>query len=242
MIITNREDRLQAGKDKREKILKFLRDEIWTTSAVLQKLLGFKTIQAANQTLQRMEKEDTVRRHVVGSSMIKANIWGITPHGLALSFSAGEEYEHRPTFEPSKLTISRIPHQIELQIARLKAEEAGWQNWVRGERLGFEVDMRPDAVVVANDGAKVAIEYERTIKTRKRYQQIIVNHLKKIKEGAWSRCVYVCPDSLALKLQRVFDSIDYVVVNKERVVLTEAHRRRFSFVDISNFPIVGGEA
>ena len=84
----------------------------------------------------------------------------------------------------------------------------------------------------------MAIEIERTIKTRKRYQAIIREHLTQIRQGGWQVVFYLTPDGMAARLKKVFDSIDHVVFDGQRVAIEDAHRKRFRFLDLSAWPNV----
>lgn len=235
MLINDRNERNKRKQQKQDGVLKYLRYETWSTASILRQVLSLNSQQAIQQTLAMLERESLLRKATIGGTGQKAVVYGITAHGLAMSFSEDEEYESLPVFEPSKITLSRIPHHLDIQLARLSAQANGWQNWTRGERLGFEVDVRPDALAVSPRGKTVAVEVERTIKTRKRYQQVIANHLMKIKAGNWDEVLYLTPDGMANRLKKVFDSIDWIVIRGNRIPLEQKHRDVFSFQSISEF-------
>lgn len=237
MLISDPKQRAEAKEQKRAAILRFLRDETWSTPDVLAKVAGIASRQGIHTTLKAMERDELVKYHslpIAGRRDLPT--WGITPHGLAYAWDESEAMEDRPRFEPSRLALSRVPHQVDLQVARLAAEAAGWRGWVRGERLGFAVATRPDAIATTPAGALVAIEVERTIKTRQRYQQIIAGHLAAIAANNWLGVYYLTPPGMAERLRRVVESVEWIVENGERIPLTDNHRRRFRFMDINNFP------
>jgi hypothetical protein len=237
MLISDPKERAKKAEEKRREVLRFLRDETWSVADVLARVVGVSSRQAIHKTLTQMERDELVKRHKLPiAGRVALTAWGITPHGLAFSWDEAEEYEDRPTFEPSRLSLSRIPHQIDLQQVRLSAEAEGWTDWVRGERLGFKPEIRPDAMAVRPDGLKVAIEVERTIKTRKRYQAIIRDHLVQMRQGQWQAVFYICPEGMPARLKKVFDSIEYVVIDGQRVPLEESHRKRFKFISLEEWP------
>lgn len=237
MLISDPKARAEAIEQKRRAILRFLRDETWSTPDVLAIVAGAGTRQGIHRTLKAMERDELVKYHslpIAGRRDLPT--WGITPHGLAYAWDEAEQMEDRPRFEPSRLTLSRVPHQIDLQRARLAAEAAGWTEWLRGERLGFNPGTRPDALAVSPKGARVAIEVERTIKTRQRYQQIIASHLAAITSGQWVGVYYLTPEGMAERLRRVVESVEWVVENGERIELKDSHRKRFRFLELGQFP------
>lgn len=226
MLISSPAERAERAARKRWLVLRFLRDETWSELGILERVMGLKAREAAHRTLVKMEQENLIKRRTVSFvARMSLTVWGITPHGLAHAWDKHEPYEDRPHFEPSKLALSRVQHHLTLQQVRLSMENAGWREWFKGEGLGFKVKIRPDAVALRPDGLRVAIEVELTVKTRKRYQEIVRNHLMLIRQGGWDAVLYLS-DS-ALRLQRLFDSIDYVVIQGERVALDETHRKRF---------------
>lgn len=233
MLIYKRKERSKKVEMNRRLVLRFLRDEIWTTTEVLGPVVGFKKRETINKTLIHMEQDKLIQKHtlpIAGRHAI--TVWGITPHGLALSWDEHEEYEDRPHFEPSRLNLSRVPHQLNLQKIRLALEKAGWSEWVRGERLGFKPKIRPDAIATRPDGLRVAIEVELVIKTRRRYQVIIRDHLMQIRKGEWQAVLYL--GNYATRLHKIFDSIDYVPLMGEKLQLNETHKKRFRILAIDS--------
>lgn len=236
MLISSLVERVARIEKKRRLILRFLRDETWAMADILCKVAELQTRQAVHKTLVGMERANLVKKGALPiSGCISLTAWGITSHGLAHAWDDSEDYEYRPYFDPARLSVSQIQHQSLLQKVRLAMEEAGWKEWYRGERLGFKTKVRPDAVALRPDGLRVAIEIEPTVKTGKRYQQIIRNHLMQIKEGGWDAVLYL--SGYAGRLQRIFDSIDYVLLPGERVLLNETHRKRFRFLALDDLEV-----
>lgn len=237
MLISDPAERAAATTQKRRAVLRFLRDETWSVPDVLAQVAGITSRQGIHSTLKAMERDELVKYHslpIAGRRDLPT--WGITPHGLAFSWDEAEEIEDRPRFEPSRLSLSRVPHQIDLQRARLAAEAAGWTDWQRGERLGFSPPIRPDALATTPRGVRVAIEVERTIKTRQRYQQILGSHLEAIRAGHWLAVIYLTPEGMASRLRRVVEAVPYILESGERKELNDSHRRRFKFLELSSFP------
>lgn len=185
MLISDPRARLERAQAKRAAVLSFLADEIWTSSAILGQVTDLAARQGVHRLLTAMEQAGEIRRATApildGQGI---TLWGITPHGLALAPGGVPSQTY---FQPSKLSIERIPHQLALQRLRLAAELAGWRNWTRGERLGKAPTVRPDAVVTRSDGNIVAIECELTIKTAKRYQRVIFEHLAEFRQSGPGR-------------------------------------------------------
>ena len=86
----------------------------------------------------------------------------------------------RRGFEISKLKHSQLLHKFLCQQIHLQAIKQNHKyisgRWLTDEWFGGRNTKRPDAVIITQDNQKIAIEAERTIKSKYRYQQIIVQY------------------------------------------------------------------
>ncbi len=74
----------------------------------------------------------------------------------------------------------------------------------------------------------IAIETERRLKTKARYQSIMASHLIARTERHWIYVFYVVPDEQKKRALRVlFDSISHVIVKGQHITLEEKHRNVF---------------
>jgi hypothetical protein len=222
MMISDPAERQARALAKRSAVLNFLAEEVWSSAAVLGTIAGLHARQAVHRLLSSMEKEETIRR---AASPVLAGqgttLWGITPQGRALTLGVDPL---GPVFEPSKLSLQTVPHSLALQAIRLQCESEGWTNWTRGERLGKNAPIRPDAIATTPQGHRVAVECERTIKTPKRYKSIILAHLRAIQAGKWIGVYYMASPSVAMGLERIFAAIQTLPGGE---VFDEPKRRRF---------------
>jgi hypothetical protein len=238
MLIRDYAERIVRRDAKRLSVLRFLRDETWSNTQVLARVLVC-TQPAVFKTLRQLEQGQHVFRYHVPE--LRINVWGITPHGLAHAWDEDEVMEPRPFFEPSKLSNLTVYHHLDVQLARLNAERAGWCSWIPGPRLPKGIKKRPDAVATDGTGNKVAIEIERSIKTLRRYEAILSTYLQLIKRGEYAIVHYVCPDSdFAPRLRRVLAMITAVPVAGERVPIGEKHLARFPVFALENWPPKSG--
>ncbi|MDP1539500.1 MAG: MobC family replication-relaxation protein [Moraxellaceae bacterium] len=220
-------------------VLSFLRDEVWSSSQVLTVLLGGSPA-LTSKTMSQLERRGYVLRHQL--EPLRQLLWGITPHGLAHAWD-DEQMQFRAYFEPSKLSALAVPHHLDIQYVRLKAQSAGWSNWTPEALLPRGLAKRPDATVLDPAGRKIAVEIERRVKTVKRYEAIFSVYLQAIKRGEYDQVHYIVSDNkLAARLQRVFGLIKSVPVLGERIQLTEKHRARFTVVSLSDWTCCQGPA
>ena len=167
-LIASPEARAQRRDSKRMSVLRFLRQHLWSSQAIMQQVLGLASRQATHKTLLTLQEESLVKCHTFKALGGNVTLWGITPHGQAMAFIPGEEVLITTYFEPTRVSEQNIRHQLDLQRLRLKAEAAGWSEWVDGDRLGniSSDGKRPDAIVVDPQGRRTAIECEHSCKRR----------------------------------------------------------------------------
>lgn len=209
-MITNPQARKKRQAEKQYLVLRFLRQHLWSTQLILQAILKLQSRQATHKSLCQMEQAGLVKSHIFSALGGKLTLWGITAHGQAVAFNPEHEELFSRYFEPSRISEQIIRHQLDLQMLRIKSEALGWANWLDGDRLGnLENDSkRPDAIVLNKSGLKVAIECERTFKTTKRYEQILLSYLRLLKKGIIHEVVWVSPsDDFSYRLKVLITSI-----------------------------------
>ena len=196
---------------------------------------------AARQTVAAMENAGLVRRQAVPvvPGLPPVNLVSITSHGQAMAFSPESETVSERVFEPGRYSLVHLAHRLDTQRLRVEAMQTGRiQKWVPGEALGKAAKniKRPDAVLATVDKTRIAIEVERTIKNRKRYQGILENHLTAIKQRNWSRVIWTSPDAqTAARLAAIFRSIKHVNISGIDTLLTDAHWKCLAFTTYDDF-------
>lgn len=216
--------------EKRTKILYFLSSgEVWTTVQVVNILLNCSR-QSSLRALKSMKKAGSIKSELCGNTQL----FGITGHGLALSEAAHKDTKE---FELSKTNPSFINHHIQTQIARLKAESAGWTNWIPGKILYSQTPRLkkiPDALATRPDGRTVAIEIELHIKSQKRMTEILGLYIEQLIQKRHDLVYYITPNPEAL--QRSLERVKTVRMKGVVIPVSELHLARFCVVGINEFP------
>lgn len=233
--------RRARSEQKVRAVLRFLRQEIWSAQDILGGVMGVESRAAAHKNLARMEDEGLLRRHkVIGLGGGSITLWGITAHGQALAFDPVTEAPVASYFEPNRVAEITIRHALDLQQLRLQAERVGWRDWINGDRLSelLKGGKRPDAMATSPTGLKTAIEIERTIKTSKRYEQILASYLMALKAEQVHQVVWLLPtDDLALRLRAIVLGIRSVTVQKQRFAVDpQKHHGRLAFLGYRQWP------
>lgn len=225
---------------KRGAVLRFLREELWSTANVLGEVMGIRARQAVHRSLQQLEDAELLRRHTYSILGHPLTIWGITAHGQACAFDPATEEPVSAYFEPSRVSEATLAHAIDVQKLRVVAEHAGWKDWKNGDRLGAVRDgKRPDAIAVSPEGVRTAIECERTMKTTKRYEVILAQYLQSLRRGELARVVWLCPDAdTAARLRRIVTGIRTVPVAGQRVAIDpQRHHAMLHFLAFDEWPM-----
>ena len=239
-IIKDTQARRERADAKRRALLRFLRDELYTTPAVAALVMQCGE-RAARQTVLSMEKAGLVRRHTVPvlPGLPPVVIVSITNHGQAMAFDPDKEQVVDRVFEPGRYSLVFLAHTLDIQRLRVQAVHSGRvQKWVPGEALGAGAKgvKRPDAVVLTTDKIRVAVEVERSIKNRKRYAGILAAHLSAIRQNKWSRVVWASPDNdTAKRVAAILRSIKRVQISGGDTLLTDSHFKPFSFTTYTDF-------
>ncbi len=213
MLIQNPVERKERAQAKRQALLRFLRDEIYTVPEVAGRVLGI-CERGTRSTVAKLEKEGLVIRHSIKllPQLPPVVLIGITESGQAAAFDphSGEQPVWK-AFEPHKINLVYLTHTLELQRLRLQALSSGRvSRWLPGDRLGAGIKgiKRPDAVLLTSGGVRVAVEVERTLKNKKRYHSVLQNHLKAIQQNKWDRVIWACPNNdIMRRVQAAIESV-----------------------------------
>lgn len=186
----------QRARDKELRLLRFLRQNVFTSLKVLSLVVGIRTPSSVTPTLRRMADAGWVRPHVMpvlGGWTIP--LWGITMAGQRWIAAHDNEEVVEFDFEPHRISPSLLGHDLDLHEVHAHGLRAGWTRWTNGNRLAvLPAGKRPDALAVSPSGHLTALEVERTYKDARRYAGILGCYLRAIKQGEVAQVIWLCPD------------------------------------------------
>lgn len=244
-------DKVEQRKRTAEKdamIMSFLADEVYSTTDVLSKHMKLdRTV--VYRALRRLEKKGFVKLHQIIFELAqtgKQTIWGITNAGAIF---VSDDVDP-PYFEPSKVSITTISHNLMIQKARINAQKHGFENWVSSrelKRIAHNNRIRwlqiPDAVA-EKDGEKYAFEIEKTIKTARRYRAVMSNYVQMFlssrndeQKKTVDRVIYLCIPTFDRKLEKIFNSFETVSIGGKDIQLNDNAKARFQFKDVTEWNI-----
>ena len=186
-----------------------------------------------------MEQGNLVKKHRFTHFFL---LWGITSNGIHAAVNAHYKVTDWNCFEPSKVKILTLDHQLDIQRihAMCIQKEIGF---IPGRMLGSRAaaDKVPDGVITIN-GTRIAIEVERNVKSKRRYDSIIYNYLKAIKAGEYESVIYVMPDEAKCEqVKNAFYSINKITmvingIKKPLIITPEKHLMFFTFLTLADIP------
>ncbi|KHT16858.1 MULTISPECIES: MobC family replication-relaxation protein [Pectobacterium] len=231
MLISDYPERRARNHEKIRVLLNFLRQETYSDFKTLMLLFDYKNHKPLYLLLAKAIDTGLIQKHEINTRMVKTTLWGITNDGLSVVATPHED-GFPARFEPSKVTGWTLEHHLDNQLARLILEKKGAYGWISGAcstyRSRYQVKHRPDGVITLPNGTVIAIEIERRLKTKARYQSIITNHLLARTQKHWMYVFYIVPDpQKKLALELLFNNIKHVIVNHQRIRLEAKHRHVF---------------
>lgn len=232
-LITDPASRKNREKEKILTLLMFLKEETYSDHPTLMFLFGFKEKRVLYRLLNKVTDMGLTQKYIFESRAGNISLWGITNDGLSVVFKP-EDSVFPPRFEPTKLKGWMLEHHLDNQTIRLALEQQGATGWINGDRNNFlnkfNVKHRPDGLITLPNGQRVAIETERSLKTKARYQQIMTSHLLARTDELWFSVFYVLPDTQKkISLMKIFESIKFVIINSKPIELEARHRNIFQF-------------
>lgn len=236
MLIHNVAVRNEAAKRRMRALLYFLKEETFSDFQTLKRVVGYKGKHnhAMYKLLNKAVAMGFLNKYEYPVLTGRKSLWGITMQGLAMVVSVNDKV-FPAYFEPGKLRHSTLEHRLLNQRVRIALEEKGGTGWLNGDRGEFiarypSVRHRPDGIITLSSGAIVAVETERSMKTRARYISIINSHLAASDAGRWHYAMYVMPDGKTKEsLVRLFSSIRTVMRNNVPVPFDAKNREMFLF-------------
>jgi hypothetical protein len=231
MLIATHNERTTRNSEKIKRLLNFLKEETYSDFKTLMLLFGFRDHKSLYTLLSKVEGMGLIQKHVLESRTAKISLWGITRDGLAVVLTPDDAI-FPAWFEPSKVTGWTLEHHFDNQVARIILEKKGATGWINGDHTTFlnryQVSHRPDGLITLPGGTVIAIETERRLKTKARYQSIIASHLLARTNKYWIYVFYIVPDQQKKRaIELLFDSIKHVIVNHQHIPLEARHRHVF---------------
>lgn len=215
---------------KRDTLLKFLASEGFSSLPILAEVLQLGK-PATCKTLQQLTKLDMVSSQDVpaGAGMLK--VYFLTPHGRAMAADPDQINQDWKDVEVSRIAPSTIGHALDCQRLRLTLEASGWADWKTDRQLhAMQLPKIPDGLASTPNGQLAAVEVERTIKTKKRYQAILAEYILMINRQQIAQVHYFCPAAgVAERVEKIFKSIDRIVVKGNSLTVQPQWLDRFYF-------------
>lgn len=229
-------DRMNAN---RQKILRFLNQEKYSTAAILQQIIGLKNKASVCKILRKMEEENLVKKYQFTGYIV---LWGNTPNSIAATDNSNEKITDWSYFEPSKINLKSLDHQLDIQQIHAACMKKNIK-FEPGRMLGSRsnADKIPDGIITIGN-IKIAVEAERQIKSKRRYDAVIYNYLKAVKADQYNHILYISPDiNMCQKVKKVIHSLDQITMkingqHKKLKLDSDKHLGYFDFIILEDLP------
>lgn len=234
-LINSKIEQSRSKAVKETLILSFLWEEGYSTAKILAPLLKM-TPNGIQRILRKMEAKELIQTHTVDFELSSWNlkIWGLTPTGTLLATPEDEKFKF---FEVSRVKPITMAHSLALQRIKVLALSQGWGEWQSSSKMLKNANLNrstwlqvPDAVAMSPKGRKIAIELERTVKTPKRYVEILANYAEMLSSGIIAEVIYICPENIAKRLERLFHRIEKIIFRGKAMPVPEGLLKRFYFI------------
>ena len=212
-FIRSYSERMAKKQDNETEILRFLKDEIFSTAEILSKVLNYTAASTAYGTLNRMCTNGLLSTEQINLGGYRPfKLYGITQHGAVMVMEDHDDPFKLKAFEPSKITLSTLEHRLDIQRMRLVAKNQGYQ-WKSTSNLKLEKGQKYPDGLMRKDGNIWAVEVERIAKSPKRYREITEIYLNQITQNSWSGVVYLFPnEKLRDRVRRIFYAVDSATI------------------------------
>lgn len=218
-------------------VLRFLRTQLCTDSAVVQALLPELSLPAILAVFCRLEQQGCVKRYKVPQH--SRVLWSITQLGQQWACTNDEEPSTR-VLRTQQIGAGYWQHRLAVQKLVAIAHGIGWVVCAQ-ESARLSPAARPDAILQHSQCAqwRCAVEYERTIKTPQRYVSILSERLQAIRRGEYHCVVWVCVHPVPMmRLERLLKSITAVPIAGTFVgVQPQKHHQKLLFCLDQQWPL-----
>lgn len=241
-LISSKVERDRVRTEKERKILFFLLEERFSMTPVLAQLLKM-TPNGTQRILNRMEAQEMIKAHTIDFELSawSQKIWGLTPKGLLL---VNDKNESIKFFEVGRIKPITMMHSLALQRAKAIALGCGWNDWISSTKMLQSANLSrttwmqvPDAVAMSPKRRKIAIELERTVKTPKRYVEILANYAEMLSSGIIVEVIYICPENIAKRLERLFFRIEKIIFKGKVMLVHASLLKRFYFLTYDEWEV-----
>ncbi len=195
-----------------ESVLTFLSLETYTSTDILQTLLGYKTRHGTTKALRRLCQAGLIKEHdltmLTGHAL---KLWGITVQGIYAINDPEKMPDRVRGFEPSRISLLTLPHKIKCHETAVHALNNRCVI-VRSMDLFLGLNKIPDLIIQnPKSGKHSAIEIELTVKTAKRYAKIFREYKQALKSNIVARVYWLTEsEKMQQHLQRVFGNVESI--------------------------------
>lgn len=208
-------EKMEIFNKRVTRLLRFLLTENYTSLENVGLLLN-----VPKQTALRITKHLTEKQYVTKLEVdigLARPISVFQPTNTGVMFAIQDNEELPELRDATRINPATIYHDLKLQQIRFILEAQGYHSFMSAWHISRllkkdnkKVPKIPDYTCTNPQGDKVAVEYERTIKSKKRYQEVIEQYMEIQKRGVIKQVIYFTNEGFAEKLRLLFTSINEI--------------------------------
>lgn len=186
-------------------LLRFLLEENYTSLENIGLMLNVPKQTALRLTKHLCGKQYLNKLEVDIGLARPISLFQPTNTGIMFALHDGEELPELR--DANRINPATIYHDLKLQQIRFKLEAQGYHSFMSAwhisrllKKRNEKVPKIPDYTCTNPEGDKVAVEYERTIKSKNRYQEVIEQYMDIKNRGVIKQVIYFTDDGFADKL------------------------------------------
>ncbi|EMG5701517.1 replication-relaxation family protein [Salmonella enterica] len=230
-ITISHQERQRRAQLNQSRILNFLAEEGFSTASLLATLLQFKQTRSVYKIIERLEDKKLIRHKKIEGI---ERLYTLTPLGHSLVEGDCENYRSISLHNIKPLSL---PHKFAIQECKIAMLNNGVEwNDIKGKIKKHKA--RPDGMIWYQfddeELRPIAIEVELTVKTKKRYKDILSTYFNPYNHGSkYDAVLYIVPnETMRNRLINLFDDIS--ANGKFFVTTIENFKRKFTKSDLDS--------
>jgi hypothetical protein len=217
---------VEKGKETTTKILEWLYLFKYSKCSILQDITGLSR-SGIGDALKKLEKRGLLKS-LKPTPPLKT-VWGITWDGICHIGKTEESHK----FEPSKFNELTAIHHYNIQQLKIILSRKGY-NLIPLKRDSVGSSEKTPDGIIKKENTTIAIELERTVKTKSRYKNIWGGYIKDIRNGKYHQIQYFMPNQRTQNLPKIFNMTETIIIDNKSLRFTDELKSFFRFTDISD--------
>lgn len=202
---------IARNKEKQALVLAHLREYTYSTLDVLCDVVSVKTSGGVSRLIQKLERLGLVKHKLLSLGAGQPiKVIGLTELGMgeAVNNLPDDDLRDRPLFRPDRVKLIQLAHTMATQRAAIQFTRRGYRVMSGTALRGFGQKGKVPDLVMRRDGETVAVEVELTVKSKKRYVDLMASYIDAFKLNKYETIIFVADsDAVLNRLKKRFSEL-----------------------------------